>query len=516
MRRNKTFQLSLIITLAIAINSGFAEVIPVHDCSEIKNPGTYQDDVFCYSAYQYYTKLKQTLQNMTGNDDNINGNFTYYAHTADVVKAGQDANQTQLACNSADLRQIDLDDKGNNIYPNNYPNDNFKSGLGEPLCQFLAYIGSVEETQTWTYHKSPIEYFNAIMNNPIDFGPTQKGHPNRFDQYVEDLSANAEQNYIDKGGQVSSMYMPNGWSIPFTENYYKDNTDKPYSAYWGMSAGGGSGAGFQVYIGTEAAEDNVVFTGGSGGGGGFTSPEFDYDKDGSIKNIKQISIGSGGGGGVQFANSGKYTQFTEGLGLGAGVGTGPKIPDTMQVEYSYNKNNSVTSHSYNADTVSEFMNEMKSLKGLMKNKTVVVKGGGGMGVGAEYLYLDQNNNSIQEYTPHIISTGGGFTFAFTIQPKSMPNLLLQPNKLINSNDVQFYQNLGAYYNLAMTLALAHTEGYGGYSCALYMCEYAQDYVLKQAINDFSGKDNVPSWLKVDQCKYGGYNPDPPDCPVFKT
>jgi len=47
----------------------------------------------------------------------------------------------------------------------NYPNDHFQNGLGKPLCQFLAYIGSIEQTRKWVVvENSCVLFFNSYSH----------------------------------------------------------------------------------------------------------------------------------------------------------------------------------------------------------------------------------------------------------------------------------------------------------------------------------------------------------------
>jgi len=79
--------------------------------------------------------------------------------------AGIDYDQTQICCDSSDIKQIEMDEKGNNIYVDNYPNDHFQNGLGKPLCQFLAYIGSIEQTRKWVVvENSCVLFFNSYSH----------------------------------------------------------------------------------------------------------------------------------------------------------------------------------------------------------------------------------------------------------------------------------------------------------------------------------------------------------------
>ena len=495
------------------------EIISVSDCSQMKNPGAYQQDVFCSSAYQYYQELQEMLQNLAGNSADVTGTFVYFQHIApEEMYAGIDYDQTQISCDSPDIRQIEIDEKGNNIYADNYPNNHFQNGLGEPLCQFLAYIGSIEQTQEWKYSKKPIHYFDEIIQNSINFGPTERNFPNVFDTLVINLSADGKDHYIQEGGQVTSMYMPNGESIPFTAEYFQENKENNYSAYWGMSAGGGSGAGFQVYIGDDPSPDNVIFCGGFGGGGGFTSPEFDVDSEGNISNILQLYIGSGGGGGLQFSAHKDYPQFTDGLGLGAGAGTGPQVPSVVHPQYSYYPDSSRPKFNlWNEEVINQFSSEISSLKDVISSTPISVVGGGGMGVGAEYMYLDSTQTQLNEYTPHVISTGGGFTFAFTIEPSNTSKSLkprISPQQLLTKVDTNFYENYGQYYNTATKLAYQNTKGKGGYACSLYICKYSQAYIRQKAVDFFGDEKKIPRSLNIDNCNFGDYDADPKICPIY--
>ena len=78
--------------------------------------------------------------------------------------------------------------------------------------------------------------------------------------------------------------------------------------FWGMSGGGGSGAGFEIMCGP----DETIITGGGGGGGGATSPE----------EATAVQAGGGGGGGPP-PGGGARRGGGGGGGGGGGLRSGP-------------------------------------------------------------------------------------------------------------------------------------------------------------------------------------------------
>jgi hypothetical protein len=488
----------------------------ISSCANISdNAAVFQKDIFCESAYSYYNKLKTFLGEISPGA-HIKGNFIYYEHKSSKHQyAPNGYNQTQLSCSDTNITQIDKNARGVNIYLDNFPNANRlgdKGGLGNPLCQFIEYIGTVEQTQNSWYSKQPMDYFGLIISKPEKFGQDKV-----FAPAVGNLSADAKSHYIKIGGKVNSMYIPNQENMIFSQSYLDKHKNDKYSAYWGMSAGGGSGAGFQVYLykSKKPSNQDVVFTGGFGGGGGFVSPEFNF-KEGKVNDTVQVSIGSGGGGGLQFSNSSNQFNLQNGLGLGAGTSS-----DERQVEYSYYLNPNTVYEEYNKKVVKGFQANLEELASIINQNEykINIRGGGGMGVGAEYLYLVNQNEtvSLEEYLPHVLSSEGGFSFTITLLPKDSTDSLVVSNDIaITQQENSFYQNLGAYYNTATKLALKKTKGRGAYSCAVYMCKSTQQYVLDQAKSIFGGLDKVPSWVKIDQCKFSKYVQDPSSCPTMTT
>lgn len=484
---------------ALVFNMAHADKVKrVTNCNDMsKNPAVYQQSLFCEASYQYYQKLQIYLHSLYP-DATIKGQFIFYEHLSEEPEyAGIDYDQTQIACDAPEIRQISVNRKGEDIYPDNYPNAYFTQGLGSPLCNFLAYIGSIETTSAWPETKAPMDYFRKIIAQPLLFGLSAGG----FDPFVKNLSADGTAYFKRLYTLKNVLYSPSPLaSVTFSQAYFNANKDNPYSAYWGMSAGGGSGAGFQIYRDTDNNK-NVVFTGGFGGGGGFTSPEFNSsDTGGHLSDITQIAIGTGGGGGLQLSS---------GIGLGAGTSS-----NENKVEYTYYNQNK-ESNTYDSHVTHSFVSGVTALKEDLSTHNIIVKGGGGMGVGAEYLYLADNGQSgeveLQEYLPHVISTGAGFTFAFTIENKSSRDLspLSAPVNFITANDENFYAALGKYYNEGEKLALKKANH--NYACAVFMCQFTRNYVLEKAAAVF-GKANIPNWLTINQCNFAKYNPDPKSCP----
>src|SRR5207244_2426031 len=69
-------------------------------------------------------------------------------------------------------------------------------------------------------------------------------------------------------------------------------------------------------------------------------------------------------------------------------------------------------HQYNAPVIADYEAQLKNLADHLRassrrNKTVVLRGGGGMGAGTEYLMPNG-----QEFEPHALSTQASFQFSY--------------------------------------------------------------------------------------------------------
>src|SRR5262249_46309755 len=146
---------------------------------------------------------------------------------------------------------------------------------------------------------------------------------------------------------------------------------------------------------------------GGGGGGGMTS----FQPDPATPATS--SLGAGGGAGMQFADGYRSGgQSFNGLGLGAGTGSGES-----GVEYSYNDYEGSPrplqpGHEFNEPVIKDYETQLTNLAdqlraGYASDKTIVLRGGGGMGAGTEYLMTNG-----EPFLPSAMSTQGGFQFSY--------------------------------------------------------------------------------------------------------
>ena len=205
---------------------------------------------------------------------------------------------------------------------------------------------------------------------------------------------------------------------------------------------------------------------------------------------------------MQFASDYRSEgQSYDQLGLGAGTSSneGP-------VQYSYYQPVSgAVTHNYDAFIVSEYQQQLKNLfqqlrNGLAHHGTVVLKGGGGMGAGAEYLMTNG-----EEYQPHALSTQAGFQFRFTISdhPESLSNLVNPGSKAptepkMTAQQKKLYAAMGGIYQFASQRAYeACGRNYDNYSC---ICPATQAVVNCLAGHVLKEKPSaLPQWIQQAHC-----------------
>jgi hypothetical protein len=134
----------------------------------------------------------------------------------------------------------------------------------------------------------------------------------------------------------------------------------------------------------------------------------------------------------------------------------------------------------------------KITSALASGQQVVLKGGGGMGAGTEYL--DKNN---QEITPHALSTQAGFDFRFVLL-RNTPSGTAAPisnNSLeatINQDQDVLYQQMAKIYQTANDQALkACGNSYSNYDCT---CETSHAIVICLAQDVLGKTAELPQWL----------------------
>jgi hypothetical protein len=268
-----------------------------------------------------------------------------------------------------------------------------------------------------------------------------------------------------------------------------------------VSGGGGGGWGGELAI--LGGSGPVVQTRlGGGGGGGMTSFQPNH------ATTPVTALGAGGGGGMQFGNGYRYKgKHYNGLGLGSGSGS-----DETEVEYSYNDyagsgRAPQPVHQYNAPVIADYEAHLENLAEVLKdslrrNKTVTLRGGGGMGAGAEYL-MDNG----QEFEPHALSTQAGFQFSYEFRkgPGEANDLGALALDNLNAAQEDLYAYIGDAYRIASKQALEECNGdYSDFAC---MCPREHALVICLLEAKVGSSEDIPDWLQQRHCP-GDATPTP--------
>lgn len=137
---------------------------------------------------------------------------------------------------------------------------------------------------------------------------------------------------------------------------------------------------------------------------------------------------------------------------------------------------------------------------------------GGGGVGLEFL--DSHN---EEYNPHPVSIGYGFTFCFAFNKNGLynksdcdediPENFQHPQHIqTETDDVQalIYKSIGPYYKRGMDLAI-QPGNCNGYKDTEYTCLFQSNYVIQQVTQLLQTHgyptSQIPSWLLNPHCNY---------------
>ena len=480
-------------------------------CDMIKSrPFAAQD---CSGSYTYANNLYAFMSRVLDvSEPEANQHFQYFQHTPSE-------DETTTPCLQAHQLGVGLDP--------------LITGGGAPLCDLMSYATSNSGSAASTSKLFP-PYLNFLMATayPIVQNTTVLGrlpellatfsHP-VMDSSVQDLGYNGYVDFLNSYylQQAATPYADCGSSAVCSALYYL-----PYATqqsqlqswppaginYWGMSGGGGSGAGYQIEaFKPNSATHYVLFSGGGGGGGGNTTPELNNPSPPNL-----INTGSGGGGGSQFANC--YVTHDgnlNGLGLGAGTGSGLSITEGHDVtyqappatDYSFYPPNTHPSWSHDM-TLASYGDNLsylfRTLIPLLYNSgyTIAITGGGGGGAGLEFL-----NSAGAEYQPHPVSIGYGFNFCFVFnkaQQHTRTDCISSPNAgspKAGALDNLIYKNLGTFFTQGMTLAVSTCSGgYSNYQCT---CTFQHAYVICKltdllVANGFSSAD-IPTWLVNPHC-----------------
>jgi hypothetical protein len=437
------------------------------DCDAV-NDYPYARNLFCPAAFSAAQTMLAAVATSLGGESPSAGVFHYYQTRADPDAPPDDQAQTTVAglALKAPWRESRI------------------AGAGAPLCRLLAHVtspgpvgagGRGDDSVPDALRAYP-SYFSrlyaAARSEPLDdFRPGGS-----FDPLVRGLGASGRDAFLVDypGFSAAELYDPGDWRAD--------------PSYHGISGGGGGGWGGEISIERPGAAPQVVLAFGGGGGGGMTSLR---TTDGAA-----TTVGAGGGGGIQLADGYRYDEHAfDGLGLGAGVGA-----DEAEVQYSYfdyagSERPVRPAHAYHPDVIAAFAAQLRHVTEQLvaaraSGATVVLRGGGGMGAGAEFLTATG-----AEIEPHALSTQAGFRFRYEIGSR-------QPGSLGDggaSDDEQegAYAQLGELYRAATAQAYAACgRDYANYAC---VCPTTHAVVLRRMEAILGDPAKVPVWLRQGHC-----------------
>lgn len=539
-----SLSLILLASAAVADKDASQKIHPRSSCNDLKYKQLHLNQ--CQSAYN----MSQQIINRITKENLLQSNrhpliryaertvFTYYEHLPDANSTPAYSDQTPEPCENAfktpgTSKQNPLEQDG----------DFVDGGSHSPLCNLINYVQTVGNPlwQANTYptcsattsanhsYKCSGSYFNALTHTELV--ENMLTSPNNWRSVINSLGAYAYNTYIQSSGTLGTpkQYQPATYYSP-NKPYYTATNNKPSQpiipnpkhpnyAYYGISGGGGSGAGFEVniiynyecykenkaHLNTLGLNDSnckagfthsnnctiTAFSGGFGGGGGMTSSRWSTPTT--------VSIGGGGGGGAQF-NLGHNQQ---GASIGAGSNLSPTTtPSPLQ--WSINQAQRYISLLNNfSDADSHYLTNHFTRGGLCVNH-FEIQGGGGMGAGLEVI--GANNN---EYTPHPYSSSGGFQFTTKLYPilttadNTTTNEALTTAATINQSVSNFYIHSGNYWKKAttskITRHLATIAGGSWDSCPLTMSNLQTLAIYCMAvINPSDWGLNKPTTLQQDQ------------------
>ena len=471
-------------------------------------------DLTCNSSWQYAENFRQFMSKVL-NADPVHREFNYYQHKLSV-------DETATPCLEARQIGVGLD---SNIL-----------GGGDELCTLMGYANtnaspstspSTDTKQFPPYidfllgTKYPVTTpLNMLANLLQDFNTSAMnsmvrnvGYTGYVNFLISYLQSQVSKTYQNCGGAETCptiSYLP--YKISDALNVLQ-NWPIPNVNFWGISGGGGSGAGVQVLAFMPGSERHyTLYSAGGGGGGGNSNPE--------ISNALNylINVGSGGGGGNQFANCYiKKGQNLNGLGLGAGTGSGLSILEGSSfsfqvppaVEYSFSAptnfpdwDNATILSEYGSNLQYLFNTQIPALYAL--GYTIQTSGGGGGGSGLEFL-----NPNMVEFTPHALSIGHGFNFctAYNINgdfrgTDCIPSPTITPATTTINHLI--YQNIGPLFRQCMKEAIL-PKNCDGFQHSVCVCNYQHACVISNLgtileKSNFS-VDDIPSWLNNSHCNH---------------
>jgi hypothetical protein len=487
------------------------------NCNDIKQrPFSTQD---CQSSETYANNFKLFMQKVLHASNSSKSQFNYFQHIPS-------ANETTVPCLEARQNGVNLD-------------ANIQGG-GIPLCDLMQMSTSnASATNSPVVSKLFPPFLNFLLatSYPITNATVPLADLSQLQTQFATSSMDASvrslgyQGYVNLLSsyyyqQVDKIYENCGGSVVCSSIFYIPyvlSGDKasltswpPLRNYWGISGGGGSGAGYQIVAFKPGSSTHyTLFTGGGGGGGGMTTPEM------SGSNVRDlISTGSGGGGGSQFAECYKVgNESLNQLGLGAGTGSGLSTEEGTLVTYAgppavdysfypplthptWTHNEILTQYTTNLDYLFNTLLPQLYNDGY----TITVSGGGGGGTGLEFL-----NQQGAEFADHPVSISYGFNFCSAFNKDnefqssdciSSSSTTMSTGAVATDLDTLIYQNVGNFYNQGMELAILpqNCNGYANFSCT---CTFQHSYVLCQLedlllANHYTIND-IPTWLITPHC-----------------
>jgi hypothetical protein len=352
------------------------------------------------------------------------------------------------------------------------------------LCHLIAYVASLGPNgRGGDRSRNPVpeqlrvfpQYFTRLYPPGAEtlLDDFRVGTP--FDQTVRNLGSAGRDGFLADYPAFSpdALYDPADWQ--------RD------AQYHGISGGGGGGWGAEIGLARGGADPAVMLAFGGGGGGGMSSTR--------TFGVTSSSLGAGGGGGMQFADGYRFDDRSyNGLGLGAGVGSNESDVQYSYYDYEGSERRPQPVHEYNAPLIADYQAQLFNLiaqldAGLAAGETVVLRGGGGMGAGAEYLM--ENG---EEYTPHALSTQAGFQFRYEFQAQeTAPG----HGRERDAQQEDAYAKLGDFYRIANMQAFEECgRDYANFAC---ICPTAHAIVICLMGRELGDPAKIPSWMQQQHC-----------------
>jgi hypothetical protein len=443
------------------------------DCEAVRDY-PYARNLFCPAAFSAARTMVDGLADSLGATAPTKGFFSYYQTPADPTAPPDDRAQTTVAC---------LDT------PAPWGSHQVV-GAGVPLCHLIAYVTSPGPTGMPGLHNAnpvPDElrafpaYFAGLspLGAPSALSDFRAG--SAFDRVVRTLGAAGRDGFLADYPSFApdGLYDPAEWHLD--------------PKYRGISGGGGGGWGGEIVIERADADPLVLVAFGGGGGGGMTSM-----RRGGITTSR---VGAGGGGGVQFADGYRVgDRLFDGLGLGAGVGSEDDEVQYSYVDYEGSGRPPHGVHEFDPDVIADYQSQVANLMAQLETSldagdTVVLRGGGGMGGGAEYLA--ENGG---ELAPHALSTQAGFQFRYEFQRRPTET---STGGTLDAEQESAYAALGDLYRRATARAYEECgRDYTNFAC---MCPATHAIVIGRMESRLGDPAKVPTWLRQTHCPSDAVN-----------